>query len=573
MSATGNRATNNGDDPALTRFDATAASTFAVLCHLTVGDHVASERLLADVYIGRGELAVSTDAATALTLRAHQVYLADAADTADTGSPRSVHILANLTPAERVALSLAEIEHQTLPTIAQVLGVDGATAEVILDAARGAASVSILGESVRDAFRHTEVWMDDGVQQRVRAALETSVGRANESLRRSATRRSRYAVRSAAAVAGIALAGGAVWAVTSPGTSPTSAVPRVTTITMAADLTDSQSVRPDSIVRFSNGHIGLTWRGDCNRPAASVEVVSTKHGVGIKLETGAFPVVSCVGMPTRWSAVVDPANAKLGKGPILPLLDASTLDTAFSSYSAAAAPENDGVSTSNDRDVALTSSLLDAQGHPWTFVTDCRRLRNIAYASPNGPLFESRLTEIGRACASEDNVPRLVSTDGTRFPHTDGGTPAGATDCEGPAGSATDLAYTQPLTTIVGDGHLSTWDGCRVRSGVIFTTPLPAVCGWRSARTITFARAIGEPMGSSTLTFIRDPQHVVPGERAPLLFYTDMPVKAHDTGIRFDTDQLWLSPDNPDALYVVTSTGVERWPLFTGTAGCSGASS
>ena len=113
MSATGNRATNNGDDPALTRFDATAASTFAVLCHLTVGDHVTSERLLADVYVGRGDLAASTDAATALTLRAHQVYLADAADTADTGSPRSVHILANLTPAERVALSLAEIEHQT----------------------------------------------------------------------------------------------------------------------------------------------------------------------------------------------------------------------------------------------------------------------------------------------------------------------------------------------------------------------------------------------------------------------------------------------------------------------------
>ncbi|HEY4333185.1 MAG TPA: hypothetical protein VGM78_11470 [Ilumatobacteraceae bacterium] len=573
------------DDVQSARVEQFAPRLFASLCHLTVGDRPRAERLLLETCRELARTPHTSIDLDAAVVAAHRLYITDAnrimalvgevrrsgPDTAP--AVWSVHALGELSPAERVALSLAEVEHQTVPAIAHALDVDIDAADAVLVAARTAANPMVLGESVSDAFRRAEAWMDDPLRERVHN-LVTGEGALSEAERRAQRdQRTRRATQGAAVAAVVLLAVAVRWIITAPSNANTAAIGSAT-VTLATDLTDLQTVRPDAVVRFSDGRIGVSWVGACNRPATTITVVPARSGAGIRLVTGAYPVVSCVGMPTHWTAVIDPQLRNLPKGPILPLQDGSDVQTTYTKYSEAAAPAGTARKGSVPGDTSFASTLLDSASQPWTFETDCRRLQTTAYESAAGPMFESRLTSTGHACQSLDNVPRLVGPAGQSFPHTDGGTPAGTEDCKGPAGSATDLAFTQPATTIIGDGRLSTWDGCRVRSGVMYTTPLPTVCGWQSARIITFSTKLGQSITSAhdAVTYIRDPKGVVPGDREAFTVFPSIPVDGYDTGIRLDSQPLWLSAHSPD-LYVITPTGVERWPVFTGTLGCTRASS
>ena len=175
-------------------------------------------------------------------------------------------------------------------------------------------------------------------------------------------------------------------------------------------------------------------------------------------------------------------------------------------------------------------------------------------------------------------IPRvLYGPDGSMFPQTDLESgrrippdPAAPRDCHGPFGSATAVPYERPFTTQFYDGDWSTWDGCLVRSDVIFSRHLAEACGWGSVRTITVADTIGDRLGPAQRThvYVRDPNRVLSREIPPLLHYEHVPGRGTDTGLRFGTDQLWSSPDSPDAIYVVTSTDVERWPILTTVPRC-----
>ena len=71
-----------------------------------------------------------------------------------------------------------------------------------------------------------------------------------------------------------------------------------------------------------------------------------------------------------------------------------------------------------------------------------------------------------------------------------------------------------------------------------------------------------------TLTYLRDAARMVAGTRQPLLHYLTPPLGLVDTGLRFGTDELWLSPTSSDAIYIVQGSDVERWPLIEGTPTC-----
>lgn len=627
-------------DELLDCFETTAAEVFAVLCRLTVGDREISERLLVETYLHLGQAVAHLPRqrvdADWLVSAAVSIYLdhaahvaapppapcrADAFPDLDWTEARWIPMLEalrELDPVTRVVLDLADVEHRRIDEVAGLLGSPLGEIEQRLTNARAHLREAMVTEAPGDAFVHAQLWLGDMARERVRRALSGPAddpagnGRTRGPIRPvSPTERARYITFAVAAVVGALFVLFARWVQDDPARTDANkavaAADEATTFAttrevvasqaallgdkrgrlsfsmrLAADLSTQDDVRPDLIVRYPSANaVGVSWTGPCNRPAASIQFTTYSDGIGVELRTGAFPVVSCVGMPTRWTVVVEHA---FGDGDILPIVDGA-LDHTFEGYSV------DRMQTGRSLPGRwFGSTLVDANNQPWVYVgRNCGRFGFVQRPSPGGAMFEVR-TGIGDSvtldpqqvvgtidCTAMSIPVVLHGPAGSMFPQVDSSTglpavpdPAAPKDCHGPFGSATDVPPERSFTATFYDGDWSTWDGCLVRSDVIFSKYLSAACGWDSVRTITIAEELGSRMGPAerTHTYLRDPEGLVPGDIPPLLHYEVMPERGRDSGLRFGTDQLWTSPTSSDAIYIVTADDVERWPVVDRVPTC-----
>lgn len=614
-------------------FEATGADVFAALCRVTVGDLVASERLLVDTYrlAARQRAAdprarFDRDTLISMAIAAYLDEPATAAGTAGDATPSmldpvevgwsqarwapTLEALRGLDRRSRAVLELVEVEGRPTAAVATLLGT---TADEVIDScadARAHLAEALVTEPARHAFAHAELWLDDALRDRVRRGITGRPGRSNDdrthrarAVRSPVTRARATALIGGGLVAVLAVVG-LRWLETAPNgergvgrpiaaAPPTTAKPLVNVgdvveaapvldLQLAGDLSDQAAVSLDRIVRYpSSQAVGVSWTGPCNRPAARVIFTQAANGIGVELRTGAFPVVSCVGMPRRWTLVVE---EYLGDGLILPVVDGH-LDHTFKGASVDHTDEGQ-----NMPGQLYGSALIDESNRPWLYPgRNCGQFGFLRRQSPDGPMFEVRTGLVdntpnatGQAVGSVSCVamaiPRvLYGPNGSVFPQTDLATgrridadPAAPRDCHGPFGSATDVPSERPFMTQFFDGDWSTWDGCLVRSDVIFTRHLSAACGWGTVQTTTVADTIGDRLGpvQRTHVYVRDPDRVLSREIPPLLHYDHVPGRGIDSGLRFGTDQLWYSPSSPDAIYVVTATDVERWPLLKNVPTC-----
>ena len=118
-----------------------------------------------------------------------------------------------------------------------------------------------------------------------------------------------------------------------------------------------------------------------------------------------------------------------------------------------------------------------------------------------------------------------------------------------------------------------TWtkDGRPVDALELNSVAGPEHCGWQSAVMMH----LGWPLGTVSRTvadihqFIRDPDGVIDkGFRDRLRLHAALPADARDTGYRNRDLELWLSPSDPDAAYLRTSSDVERWPRADPVVAC-----
>ena len=620
-------------DRMLVCFESTGADVFATLCRITVGDLAASERLLIETYrraahraARESEAELDRDALVSLAVAA---FLADG----ETGGPGAkapgvldagdlgwsharwaptLDALRALDRRARVMLALVEVEGRTSASVAELLGTSPDEVDACRTVAQAHLAESLVTEPARDVFAHAELWLDDALRDRVRRDLDGSSRRGAAPQHGGRVRAPRSPVTRARAIAltGGLLVGtlavvGVRWLESAPGSergvgTPIAAAPPSTTakepavdpadvveaipvldLQLAGDLVDQAIVPLDSIVRYPQSQaVGISWTGPCNRPAARVTFTQAPRGIGVQLRTGAFSVVSCVGMPRRWTLVVE---EYLGDGTILPVQD-GRLDRTFQG---ASVDRNETAQTLPGR--LYGSALVDASNRPWVYPgRNCGAFGFVRRQSPDGAMFEVRTgvepdatvqpdETVGSVSCLASAIPRvLYGPDGSMFPQTDLATgrrippdPSAPRDCHGPFESPTDVPAERPFTTQFYDGDWSTWDGCLVRSDVIFSRHLAGAC--ESVRTITFADTIGDRLGpvERTHTYVRDPQRLLSRDIPPLLHYATVPGNGIDSGLRFGTDQLWYSPTSADAIYIVTATDVERWPLVEAPPRCN----
>lgn len=102
----------------------------------------------------------------------------------------------------------------------------------------------------------------------------------------------------------------------------------------------------------------------------------------------------------------------------------------------------------------------------------------------------------------------------------------------------------------------------------------PSHCGWEDTPVLITADPFGSRGADSTsdVEYVRDPNGLcgiaefVDGFETP----DSRPVDATDTGYRQGQRELWLSPSDPDAIYINDADTVERWPRAE-VPGCSQA--
>ncbi len=98
---------------------------------------------------------------------------------------------------------------------------------------------------------------------------------------------------------------------------------------------------------------------------------------------------------------------------------------------------------------------------------------------------------------------------------------------------------------------------------VLLEIPGNAHCAWQSIRFLDLVRD-GEPR-----QYVRDPLSLLPAGSlvTTLGRAVSLPREATFTGYRSGELELWLTPDDA-AAYVVSPTGVERWPRALEPLGC-----
>ena len=176
--------------------------------------------------------------------------------------------------------------------------------------------------------------------------------------------------------------------------------------------------------------------------------------------------------------------------------------------------------------------------------------------------------------ASPPTAAGTLGSTRTLEPTTAAPTDGAGVVCDGPAGSVTDVAG-EPDWRRYGDYRpWTTADGCLVRIDVLADRPGPSHCGWETARVIIAAIPIGTRYSNETndANYVRDPDNVFGDAATASAFDPDaeLPAGAVDTGFRQGSTELWADPaDGGSAIYLVTGTSIERWPLDPQPAVCT----
>lgn len=116
-------------------------------------------------------------------------------------------------------------------------------------------------------------------------------------------------------------------------------------------------------------------------------------------------------------------------------------------------------------------------------------------------------------------------------------------------------------------GDYTPWtdvNGCLIRIDVLAERTGPDHCGWGDSRVII----TGDPFGtrytddSTWIEYVRDPNGVydVPTFVDGFQVLDSLPDNATDTGYRQGNRELWISPDDPDAIFLRYQAVVEQWP-------------
>ena len=147
-----------------------------------------------------------------------------------------------------------------------------------------------------------------------------------------------------------------------------------------------------------------------------------------------------------------------------------------------------------------------------------------------------------------------------------------AVACAAPTGAVTDVASEPNWRQYVDYSIWTTGDGCIVRIDVLADRPGPAHCGWQTARVIINGIPIGARYTNDrdSANYVRDPGNVF-GDAATASAFdpdADLPQGAMDTGFRQRGVELWVNPADRSAIYLVSRTSIERWPLDPQPAGC-----
>jgi hypothetical protein len=135
---------------------------------------------------------------------------------------------------------------------------------------------------------------------------------------------------------------------------------------------------------------------------------------------------------------------------------------------------------------------------------------------------------------------------------------------------ATQLA---PPDTLPFPGRPWTLNGQPVSNEIIGLIAGPEHCGWERTLLLTVGWPLGRPAHTSDQArqYVRDPENVVP-ERLLGVFEpsTVLPSDAQFTGLRYGSDELWVSNgDVGEAVYLVRGGVVERWPRATELLTCA----
>lgn len=117
--------------------------------------------------------------------------------------------------------------------------------------------------------------------------------------------------------------------------------------------------------------------------------------------------------------------------------------------------------------------------------------------------------------------------------------------------------------------------GAQVSPDLIVVVGGPSHCGWESAAFL----AVGWPLGTSTTKsgsttrqYVRDPEGLFssfPELQGQFVPETSLPEDSEFTGYRTEKMELWLTPSQPDAAYIVFDQAIERWPRAEPELGCA----
>ncbi len=154
----------------LAAFDEWGAAIFASLCRLTAGDAPCALESLVRTFDHLRSASEPTGVEvdrTWLLAAAHSVYLVT--NDASTAAPRAA--VGSLSPTERVALDLVQVEGLGLSVAATVLDVSDDRVSELVAAAVARLSTLAEGVSAASAMRACEVWFDDATRARARAAV------------------------------------------------------------------------------------------------------------------------------------------------------------------------------------------------------------------------------------------------------------------------------------------------------------------------------------------------------------------------------------------------------------------
>ena len=123
-------------------------------------------------------------------------------------------------------------------------------------------------------------------------------------------------------------------------------------------------------------------------------------------------------------------------------------------------------------------------------------------------------------------------------------------------------------------GYAWTYQGQRVdTTHGMNTIAGPGHCGWEAATLMHLPWPPGTNATSAAdiRQFVRDARRVVPQWhlRGSLDLHAALPADAIATGYRFQDVEVYVSPTNTDAVYVVGASAVERWPRSDPMTLCS----